>query len=564
MAPDVKPGGADLWCTYAAVRTHAWLDRTDALEAPDLTCDYLLSHRNSDGGYAWSRGMPSDAWATFYCTAALKDMGMSVPDPDKTLEWLWTTWSGNAFAMTPGQEPEVWATHFAVRAIIEVLDGEVPAESLLSWLAGLQTPDGGLTWSPNHEDDSADARACFYGVAVWRALNRRTPVAPPWDVPALVSWLQLRQHQDGGFTFSTGTPTPCLWATYRAVGALAMLGEEPAAPCAPWIHQMRATDGTFVRWAGYEVSDVWATFCAVGALKALGEPVEEVALPVLRRLSEIACPTGGYTYREPENAFNALTVAAALLDPDRASGSNELTGWLEACLLPNEDGIMYMPGRGAEVRCTSWALAAGAFAGADQERARIGAWLRSLQNPDGGLGFWEGRGSDLVSTAAAAEAATILSDEGRTMLDVEGLQRFVDSCGIADGALAWANTPGSSPSLRAGLQAQRVLQTCGRPSAGAAKELLDRHRVRSGGWANQGNRVPDLLSTYESVVTADRFAIAVDLEHVGAFLDRVSSGETVAWSPLAPFGEDPLARCLHQLLTARVLRSYPLPALTLS
>ena len=38
----------------------------------------LLGRRNSDGGYAWSRGMPSDAWATFYCRRP-RDLSRRVP-----------------------------------------------------------------------------------------------------------------------------------------------------------------------------------------------------------------------------------------------------------------------------------------------------------------------------------------------------------------------------------------------------------------------------------------------------------------------------------------------------
>lgn len=454
--------------------------------------------------------------------------------------------------------------HFAARTIIEVLGDQLPAQELLPWLAGLQTPDGGLTWSPEHGSDGGDVRACFYGVAVWRALHRQDPVEPPWDVSALVTWLQRRQHQDGGFTFAAASTTPCLWATYRAVGALSMLGAEPAAPCAPWILSMRDADGAFVRWAGYQVPDVWATFCAVGALNALGEPVADFAPSALSRLSELACPGGGYTYREPDAAYDALTVSAALLDPDGSADASQQRAWLEGCLLPNEDGIMYMPGRGAEVRCTAWALAAGAFQDAHPVRTRIGDWLASLQNPDGGLGFWEGRGSDMVSTAAAVEAATLLGDATRTPLDTGGLLAFVETCRAGDKSEAWANSPASHPSLRAGLQAQRVLHVCGRTAPDTVRALLERHRVRGGGWANHSNRVPDLLSTYEAVATADRLGIPVDPEHLRAFLDRTGGADGAAWSPLAPFSDDPLARCLHGLLRAHLSEDRRLPALTLS
>jgi prenyltransferase beta subunit len=104
-------GEPDLWCTYAAVRTLAWLGRTDEAADAEATARYLRSRRNSDGGYAWSVGMPSDAWATFYCTQALTDLGHELPEPGGTARWLSGTWTpdgtGAAYAMTPGQAPDV-------------------------------------------------------------------------------------------------------------------------------------------------------------------------------------------------------------------------------------------------------------------------------------------------------------------------------------------------------------------------------------------------------------------------------------------------------------------------
>lgn len=234
LLPDVPAQGwPDLWCTYAAVRTMTWLGRADGVVGADATADYVLSRGNPDGGFAWSRGMPSDAWATFYSASALTDLGHRLPDPDRTLDWLRTTWTGDAYAMTPGQEAEVWATHFSTRTAVEICGADVPdRQRLLEWLGRLQTRDGGLAWSIGHaRAGEADVRACYYGVAAWRALCRLASTDAPWDVPALVAWLRERQDTSGGFRFSPGADVPCMWATYRAVGALAALGEEPARPC---------------------------------------------------------------------------------------------------------------------------------------------------------------------------------------------------------------------------------------------------------------------------------------------------------------------------------------------
>ncbi|MET9763287.1 prenyltransferase/squalene oxidase repeat-containing protein [Streptomyces sp. NPDC006372] len=573
----VSGGEPDLWCTYAAVRTLAWLDRTDSVTDPDGTAAYLSGRRNADGGYAWSRGMLSDAWATFYCTQGLRDMGRPVPGTEDTARWLERTWSGDAYAMLPGQAPDVWATHFSARTAVELCGGPVPDRArLLDWLSGLQCAGGGLSWSPEDaRRGKADVRACYYGVMAWRAATGNGAAgAPPWDEEAIVSWLRARQGEEGGFRFAPAAEVPCLWATYRAVGALAALGRAPRDPggCHDWVMGLRGPSGAFVRWEGYDVEDVWASFCAVGTLRALGAPLAPVADAVTARIAELASPGGGYTYREPGDAADALSTAAAVLSAGPASPRPDEVRWLEGCQLPNEGGVMYMPGRGSEVRCTLWALAAGAFAEDPAARRRIADWLAGLQNADGGFGYWEGRGSDLVSTAAAVETAALLGGPDGLGLDLAGVLSFVESCRIPDGEpFAHGNVPGAGPGLRPALQAQRVRLLLGPELASPAEAreavdvLLARHRVRGGGHAGEGNRVPDLLSTYEAVLAADRAGLALDTGHVSAFVDRVRGADGTAWSPLAPGGGGPLADSLGTLL-ARRLATGPgeLPALALS
>ncbi|GLF97026.1 prenyltransferase/squalene oxidase repeat-containing protein [Streptomyces yaizuensis] len=580
----VASGEPDLWCTYAAVRTLRRLERIPGAGGADATARYLTARRNADGGYAWSRGMASDAWATFYCTSALADLGHAVPQPGTTARWLADCWSGDAYGMQPGQTPDVWATHFSARTAVDICGTDVPSrDRLLAWLSSLQCADGGLSWTPGGAlEQKPDVRACFYGVMAWQAAVRAgADAGAPWDMAALVSWLRDRQDPGGGFRFSADADTPCLWAVYRATATLAALGEGPrdAQGCVRWILGLRGAGGAFVRWEGYDVEDVWASFCAVGSLQALGEPIPApVADAVARRLDELACPGGGYTYREPAAAADALATASAVLSAaaDRSRTAPAVDGstsgdvsaavrWLEGCQLPNEGGVMYMPGRGSEVRCTLWALAAGAFASDPAARERIARWLGLLQNPDGGFGYWEGRGSDLVSTAAALETVPLLGGSPREVLDGERAAAFIDSCRSAESP-GYANVPGAAPTLRAGLQALRGLGLLGRETAAGAATLLAAHRVGGGGYANEGRRIPDLLSGYEAAVASDRLGLALDTDHLGRFLARVRVGGHTAWTPLAPPGQGgPLADCLGTLLDRRVHDPhFRLPALALS
>jgi len=560
----VSSGDADLWCTYAAIRTLAWLGRPDAVTDPVGTANFLLGRANGDGGYAWTRGMPSDAWATFYCTQALTDLGVAVPKPERTSAWLRRTFSDGAFAMMPGQRPDVWATQFSTRTTIDVCHGDVPDRArLLDWLAGLQTADGGLSWSPEHAaTGNADVRACHYGITAWDRLNSVEPTPPPWRVSSLLDWLRAQRGVDGGFRFSPDAEQPCLWATYRASSALAMLGSAVEPVTVGWVAGRRGPAGGYLRWAGYPVEDVWAAFCAVGSLRAAGVAVAGLAPALVEQIASFAAARGGYTYREAGQAADALSTSAAVLADPHDPRNPARRAWLAGCQLPNEGGLMYMPGRGAEVRCTLWGLAAAALEANPVGAPRIVGWLRRMQNPDGGFGLWEGRGSELVSTVAAVDAIGLLGLPVAAVIDTEALHGFLAASRAEPG---FRPVPSTEPTLRAGLQGLRILAALGSPEPATVAALLDRHQVSGGGFANTGNRVPDLLSSYEAALAADRHGLPLESWRLRRFVDRVVTPTSTAWSPLAPGDGGPLARCLGALLRRRLADpSTALPALVLS
>jgi hypothetical protein len=549
----VRQGGADLWCTYAAVRTLTWLG--EAPVNPTACVRILRDCQNSDGGFAWQRGLPSDVWATYYCSQALRDLGEHVPNSGELARWLaQTQHSTGGFAMLPGQRPDVWATYYATRILQEILGCEPPnAPALRRWLERLQGAASGLGWYPGSAE--SDVRACYYGVMAWRAAFGDEPV--PWT-PALVDWIRARQTEPAGFTFADPDAEPCLWATFRATRALDALGCKPTRPedCVAWISGRDVGPG-FSRWDTYPTADVWACFSAVGALQTLGGTVPDPAgIVAFLRACELA--DGGFTYRAVESAGDCLATAAALLVDSTSEASEPgaaaaYTEWLERAHLPYEDGVMYMPGRGAEVRSTLWAVSALRASGhTTLDAERVAGWLRRNQNTDGGWGYWEGRASDMTATASAVEALAQLG-QPMDLLNTRVLAEFVSSCRTSEG---YRHIPGGPVTCAATAQALRVLDLSG-DGASARREthLLDSFVSRLGGFATRPRDVPDLVSTYQGVLTLQSLGLAVDQAGLDRFLEKVRLGDgSYAWSPLSRRPAGVLADALgSQLVRASTL-----------
>lgn len=572
-----RQGPADLWCTYAAVRTLTWLGAAPVDAA--ATADSLRSRQNHDGGFAWQKGLPSDVWATYYSTQTLLDLGAPIPRADTLAAWLATSrHESGGYAMMPGQAPDVWATYYATRTYREALGLPVPnTPELRSWLGALQRPEGGLGWYPGSPE--SDTRACYYAVMAWRAACGGDDL--PWRRDDLVAWVHARQTPQGGFVFDEVSDAACMWATFRAVRALDAVGAAPERTdeCVTWMLRRASADGGFTRWDAYTDPDVWACFSAVGALQTLGRATPD-ASAVVRFLHSCELPGGGFTYRRAEAAGDSLSTAALLLttsggDPVAARLRGGATDWLRHAHLPYEDGVMYMPGRGAEVRCTLWAVAAltrNAGEGDDGKAAgpthgldadRLTAWLRRLQNRDGGFGYWHGRASDMVSTVSALEILAMLGRPA-SVLDTRTLADFLASCHAAP-AGGYRTAPGGA--VTAGSTAQGIRARYLLGDTATAKEeaaVLERHASRLGGYGTGTRNLPDLVTTYQVVSTQQLVGLPLDIPSLRRFLDKVHLADGgFAWSPLGRTDAGPLAGALGAMLATRVGEGRPLPPLNL-
>jgi prenyltransferase beta subunit len=534
---------ADLWCSYAAVRTLTWLGEKPV--DPGAVAAFLLSRQNADGGFAWQRGLPSDVWATYYCAQALGDLGVAVPDRARLAGWVARLRTADGgFAMTPGQPADIWATYYATRVYTEVLVAPVPdVDRLGGWLAATQHPGGGLTWQPG--SDQEDTRAGYYGALAWRAAAGDRPM--PVRRAALVGWLRDRQAPDGGFAFAPDA-TSCAWAAFRAVRALRALGAGPGdrEGLCRWLDARWLPGGGYERWPGYGDTDVWACFSAVGALDAIDAGFTSARRQAVAEFVRGCQLSGtGFTYREPSAASDSLATAAALIrTPDP-----QFADWLCRAQLPYEGGVMYMPGRGAEMRCTLWAVSALSTTDRRLDAARLRRWLSDLQNVDGGYGYWHGRGSDLVSTVSAVEIAEVAGLSPRSTMDTGRLLRFLDTCRA--GEEGYRPTPGAQPTLSATAQAARALGVLGaHDRAVALAATTERWASPLGGYAAVPRGVPDLLSTYQAVLTRQLLGLPVDRAALRRFLTKIRAGDGYAWSPLSRHPAGPLAGCLGAQLDA--------------
>ena len=557
----VSPETSDLWCTYAAIRSLSWLNKLDLISDSEVIAHYLKLRQNSDGGFGWMHGMPSDAWATYYCTQALRDLG-HLPGRDLSSVENWTTGCQNddgGFGMQPGQDSDIWATYFCVRTLVE-LSNKQPHLSIIGYLETLQGSDGSLSWTPG--DNDGDVRACYYGAV---AATHVSGENPNWNKGSLIRWLRQSQQKDGGFTFKTGDTTSCMWATFRATAALRILGSHPENPnaCIEWVISQQLHDDAFVRWPDYPIADVWAQFCAVGTLLQLDYPIERLADGIASRIMSFRIPGAGFTYREPESAADVLSTSAAVI---MGSGSGDQVGkwisWLKNCILPNENGIMYMPGRGSEIRSTLWALCAGNMFSDSSTSKLVTSWLRGVQIRGSAFGYWEGRGADIVSTSAAVEILDAFGEQLEPLGKMWVL-KFVERCRM--GSSSYANVPGGFPTLRASLQAIRIRYLLNKDNTvGNVEEVLECFRVPGGGYANSGNRFPDLLSTYEAVRAIDETRLHLDEQHISRFLASIDHGtRSYGWTPMSPSGGS-LAATLGYLLQQRIETGKPLLPLILS
>ena len=99
------------------------LSLADAQSPSDFaaTAAYAVAHQNADGGFAPQPGMPSTIGATSTALRVLDNVGGSVPDVDRCIQFVrLCKVPGSGFTQSPGGNPDVITTAVGLMAAAEL------------------------------------------------------------------------------------------------------------------------------------------------------------------------------------------------------------------------------------------------------------------------------------------------------------------------------------------------------------------------------------------------------------------------------------------------------------
>lgn len=527
----------DLFCTWAALRA---LRRLGALGEVDRDAIIAaVGSRRVGGGYSVASGGLPDAWATRYAVEILVLLDAPTsPRADRFLRDL--CGADGLQGMTPGEDPSIWSVAFGTAALA-ALDRPVPeAPAVAAFLVGCQDPVTGLIGFSPAEARRASVNARAVGFACETAARLPATCRASWDRSALAAGVASLQVA-GGFRLTPTTPEPCLWGTGNLVmGTRAVdLPVPHAEDVIAFVHDQADAQGGYRRGPAFDTADVFATDHATAVLEVLGERLDAAHSDrTIEFLLAATTPDGGFTYCPAPLDADALMTGWVVL-----SGSSEdhatSVAWLASRTMPGEPGgIPYMDGRGAEQRSTLAVLRATAGAGPDTEA--VAAWVAGIQHPDGGCGWWAGRGRTVAALTVALDLLSLCGVAPAEVLDTVRAAEFLNRCRVPDGTYRPVpGAPGATALATAqGLRAEAAL------GGAPAPDLLRQWAHPQGGFAERLG-VPTLSLTLEAAATATAIGAApVTAGSYRSFLEGIARPDGWAFSSASPESGGPLAAAL--------------------
>jgi prenyltransferase beta subunit len=285
----------------------------------------------------------------------------------------------------------------------------------------------------------------------------KVPAASSPDRAAAARWLRSCQNPDGGFGTVPGLLSD-MDSTFRAVEALALLGEKPSNvdACARWVLSCHNADG------GYSVEPPWHsnvawTYMALAALKHLG----------------VAPPEPAKTVAWLQAAENA----------DGGNGASPVAGELA-----------YHPAWPSSLDYTAYRVQALALLGASpMDPSKVIGYLKGMEVA--GAGFKHSNGSALlVYTDAGLRALKAL---GAKPTDEEGCREWLEGCRRPDGGFSWPG--GDRSTVRDTCHGVRALQILGAPKHPATERFLWSCQSAAGGFAHRPGMTPTVAATWQAL-----------------------------------------------------------------
>jgi len=268
-----------------------------AADARDAIAEFVLSRRNSDGGFA-GRSESSDLYYTMFAAATLDGLGRR-----RTLLRL------PRYLKQFGDGQELDFVHLACLA---QLSANVPwhgkMENVLAHIEAYRSRDGGY----NHTAPGAqtgNAYAIHLAIEAYAGAHD-TPPCPE----SLGRALGALRASDGGYTNEPGSPLGQTNATAAACIARIRLGLEPEPACGTFLMEMRHSEsGGFRGFRRARTPDLLSTASALYALKAMGVSRDGIAPQCRRFVESLWTDEGGFRGSREDRVSDCEYTCYALI-----------------------------------------------------------------------------------------------------------------------------------------------------------------------------------------------------------------------------------------------------------
>ena len=258
---------------------------------------YVVNRQNVDGGYTFCQGAESNAQDTYYGLSILSILKQSLPNPEKTLEFLNesrldsinSTYSVTKALLLLGKEgnerlkkrlhsilnstnyfgsAEVFleassefTSTFMVLELANLVGVEMSSEEIVKWILQFRNKDGGFG-----PQGISNISSTYYAGASMKLLNGELE-----NLRAATKFIRSCEKPYGGFTIVPINFMPYVEYTYYGVMTLALIGETCKYPeqTKNYLLSCQNLNGGFAR-SDLGISTFENTFQAVSVLKKIG------------------------------------------------------------------------------------------------------------------------------------------------------------------------------------------------------------------------------------------------------------------------------------------------------